>query len=201
APSTSTQVMGLYQVKGWYDEQLLAYRDPVTEDLMPSGIVGRFFPAVGLGAKVNGDFHPVAAASPTPPPPYPWVLVGYVELAVPDGEPPEHAQKYFETFGLEGTGPDAHFDEMNKVYFCRGSSAECDVPSDVPTCTEDDGSEDMEWWSMVEAPDTKKHFHCVTRRGHAASPHIPGTARWRWSVSDEGMWERCVQGCCEIIGM
>lgn len=36
-------------------------------------------------------------------------------------------------------------------------------------------------------------FRCVTRRGHVSGPPVPGTALWRWTVNDEGMWERCIQ--------
>jgi hypothetical protein len=41
---------------------------------------------------------------------------------------------------------------------------------------------------------TKLH---VVRHGHGGMV-IPGTARWAWSETDETLWVRCDDGCCEV---
>lgn len=198
---TPSAVLNRYRVSGWYDEQVLAFDpDPTdpTNDLVPTEIVGRFFPHVDLGNKGVGDFRPSPGQDP-------WTLVGYIALEAPATVNPVHVAKYEDTYGMQRTDPYAHFEEMNRLFHCQGSKTECGVPADVDPCTEDDEDEDLEWWGRVLAPDGSQRIHCVTRRGHedVASmlpDGVPATARWRWAVNDEGTWDRCIQGCCEMVG-
>ncbi len=55
------------------------------------------------------------------------------------------------------------------------------------------------WWAMVTVRGRDTSFRPVIRCDHSdvAQP-IPGTARWRWTLDDEKVWVRCVNGCCEV---
>jgi hypothetical protein len=182
-----TNVRRRYQIKGWYDEQLLAYSPGAGAGPIPTGILARFFPEVELGDKnATDDFRPT--------PDRPWTLVGYVALDVPTGEPAAHVDQYRQKFGLFPTGSNVPFDRMNKVYLCNGTNTSCAINTVPPNCSGND------WWARVENPaDTTFVEKCVTRRQHPSNFHIPGTVRLRWMLEDEGMWMRCIQGCCELI--
>lgn len=76
---------------------------------------------------------------------------------------------------------------------CRGAKGDCDgVPAAAPTCG------DGLWWvRIVNAESGEARYRCVIRR-ELAGVDVVATARWRWLPDDEGQWERCAEGCCEI---
>ena len=47
-------------------------------------------------------------------------------------------------------------------------------------------------------PPTRLKF--VGRHEHYDVP-VPGTARFRWTIGDEGIWVPCGQGCCKVEGI
>ena len=52
---------------------------------------------------------------------------------------------------------------------------------------------------IIDADNTARKFMCARRCDMDTADYwVPGTARWRWRVDDEGMWMRCRNGCCEI---
>lgn len=159
-------------VKGWYDEQILALRDPNTKQLVPSGITGIAFPHPALDRLSKRS-----VASPTPDLTGTWIPSAYILVSA------------------DYPGKVHLFQGLNEIWLCQGSTAECAIPAVPANCS----SHDMSWARIV--PDPSKggpQYHCVKRMTH--SPDIPaGTVRWRWSELDEQQWVRCpTTGCCTV---
>jgi hypothetical protein len=103
----------------------------------------------------------------------------------------------------------ARDETLNVISLCRGALGAC-VPTTDPNLTVSNLTDlqacDTEgaWWARVDAArGGAPKYLCATRRGHenmGGKYRIPGTARWRWMASDEGVWDRCGQGCCETLG-
>jgi hypothetical protein len=87
---------------------------------------------------------------------------------------------------------------------CKGDA--CVPPeqlASLPPC-----AGEVHWWTRVDpAGGGASKYYCATRRGHedlsfgGVTFDVPATARWRWRASDEGTWEKCLQGCCETLGL
>jgi hypothetical protein len=169
----------VYAVKGWYDEQRLAFPGVGTGPLSVGTVVGSFTPLPDLGSD-TGD--PSASRYN-----HAWVQVA--TGAVEDSG----STVYFKKLNFEPTTP-VH--STVKVSLCFGGRADC-IPSTVtkgPNCTNPTNN----WWARVTSErKNETHYFCVTRRDHPGV-NVPGVVRWRWAVKDETMWIRCLEGCCEV---
>ncbi len=185
-------------IKGWYDEQRLAVQQG-TGPAEVSPLRGTIYPDSAIdGLEGFGSSSPFTNH---------WLPAAYVQIH-PDPTAAAAAAIYEARFNFAVT-PDGT--QMNLIYLCSGSAAECfshygmkpTSVAFVDKCEQQaqvlgDGPP---WWARVVrggvAPGYVT-FKCVTRRAHGTKvPHIPGAARWRWMVEDEGTWMRCLQGCCE----
>lgn len=163
------------RVKGWYDEQRLAV-SAGTDDVQPGPVWGTIYPHPALG-KLNT----VAQFDRG------WVHVGN---AVLHGWSSTYKSKLNFANGT------------NRIYFCHGEWADCyrrgrpvlPVVPPAPTCA---APADRHWWARIIASDGNVAYKCVIYRQYSGV-EIPGTARWRWSPTDEQTWMRCPSGCCEI---
>ena len=61
------------------------------------------------------------------------------------------------------------------------------------------GPGDADWEAKLQNPDNgaARTLKFLIRYPHERDL-IPGAARWRFSKTDEGLWVRCAQGCCEV---
>ena len=167
--SASYQGSRLVAAKGWYDEQYLAVQQG--PDLVPGAALGTIFPVGDLAGAVEANFDKV------------WRQVALVSLSTASVE---YKEKFNFVLGPAPLGQSA-------ISLCRGDATAC-LPA-TATVNECDNKSDPWWAKIVSGPDTR--FRCVKRRQHPGVS-IPGAARWRWKVEDEGGWVRCPNGCCEI---
>jgi len=163
------------EVKGWYDEQYLAVPSNSGPDLIPGVVKATIFPVGNLEANTLGDFEKK------------WLEVAMVSLS-------EASPQYLAKFNfVAGPAPGA----KTHIWFCNGSSQGCQIPNDqVPTCTDMPVKSDPPWWARIESGSVAKYY-CVIRRVHDGVK-IPGAARWRWKLLDDGIWVACPDGCCEV---
>jgi len=182
------------RIKGWYDEQLLAMLPAESPNLVPTRIYGTIFPAPDLGS-----YSSVAEFDEDR-----WNLVAYVQL---DTVPDAGHTFYKNTYNYD---PALHPHDLNEIYLCHGTRLEClgnGASTVQPTCKKPfDQFEAFssvvtdEWWSKIVAPDGSEKYRCVVYRKIKYNvPHVPGTVRWRWKAWDEGSWDRCPDGCCEVM--
>lgn len=176
-------------IKGWYDEQYLAVPANNSLGVRPSGIYATVFPDPRIDAYSDADFQPTAASGANP-----WLLGAAITFT---GGTQAERTTYLRKFGL---GMAAASGLSNVIGICNGTEAGC-LPAAVQTVLKADADyqkcDHRGWWGRVGGPDGR--YVCVTR---CAIPGIDvvGTARWRWTRHDEGVWMRCAQGCCEVIG-
>jgi hypothetical protein len=181
-------------IKGWYDRQRLAVPGP-DGTLIPSNIFGTVFPNPNLGKYSATNFRKR------------WAPVATVILSA------DSAGVYSRKLNLE----ESSLASPNTIAVCYGfEKADCapttrnrlfDVPVPnlgvMPTCETRDES-GRTWWAKIRAAKTGKEvYRCVSWWGvppEAASAgfKVPGTARWRWLLNDETIWEACIQGCCQV---
>jgi len=185
-------------VKGWYDEQNLAWRTSATAPLEASGILGTVIPAANLGALAA----PAAFQS--------FATVAYVALDTTAAKPGAVAffKKKLNLNPVSVVGSSApQWDpaRLNKLELCFGTQSSCGVTwTTEPTSSRCDGTSFgmpiRRWWERITAAgETVPQYRCVTRRDHAGfSGGIPATARWRWFLGDDTIWTECIQGCCQI---
>jgi len=195
APSAQRVV----QVKGWYDEQVLAapkLNNP--RQLRPSGLLGTVIPADTLGQVTKeGLTAPSDDGDP-------WTLVAYVAIRELATDPDARAF-YQREMGLELASMEGLQDltQLNQMYYCYGSKDSCLVPSGQGKCggfldNLFGGNSTRVWVKVVGASSGNSKVFCVTRRGHPAfTGTVPATARWRWVLEDDTIWTACVQGCCQ----
>lgn len=175
-PAWSPNRRRVFEVKGWYDEQYLA--EPSTASptgVRPSAIRGTIFPDTLLGTW--DDVSDFASR---------WVPVAKIALAVPDALT---VNPYASKLNLGATRPGG---PLNELSLCHGTKSQCSgVPASAPTCG------DGLWWTRIVNAETGQAKHrCVIRRA-LPGVEVVATTRWRWLPDDEGVWERCVEGCCE----
>ena len=186
-------------IKGWYDQQFLAFQTgPGVVDV--SLLLGTIYPSPDLDKW----------AEPAPASSYAnrWITAAYAQIHPPLvlGSPAADLYRTRFNFAVTPVGT-----RMNEIQLCFGTAAACfdgtgtprpagTFVSDCETVTARWGTAPP-WWSRVIQGGVRPGnvaFKCVRRRQHSgAVPHIPGAARWRWMVDDEGTWMRCLQGCCE----
>lgn len=186
----------VFGTKGWYDQQELAVPHPVDpQRVVPSPIRGTAFPDSALGRYNLADFQGA------------WREVARV--AFPAAHP-----RYAKKLGFKNrpvTHP-ADRARLNVLSLCKGTRNECPgVPAEV-RCSWDNGfppgvvGGDRGWWARIVAmspqgpPADSTLYKCVVRRQHPEVPGrpVPATVRFRWKPTDETIWVRCSQGCCEV---
>ena len=168
-------------VKGWYDEQTLAF--PTASGVTVGTVTGTFVPMSDLGdqdgtpGKNFEKFKPVAT------------------VALDGG-----STVYFDKLNLAPSPITAMTDT---VYLCHGTWAHCAV-ADVAFQPKCGVGTDPNWWAKIVSPKPgggtppmSTAYFCITRRQHPGMK-IPGVVRWRWAIKDETMWIGCIQGCCEV---
>jgi hypothetical protein len=210
-PRVDPNVAGLLgrtaRVKGWYDEQYLAVVDD-EGNTTPSLIRGRIFPALELDRVRQTDAllakWTVVA----------WIMVDTLPMAgssSPGLSPggistlQGHVGQYNARLNFESrveARATVVRRELNQLEMCHGTFDQCEIPRSDRTQLENCDT-DGQWWARVMAPSGRMKYLCVTRRGHENLRDtfpVPGTARWRWMASDEGVWNACGQGCCETLG-
>ena len=171
------------EIKGWHDEQRLAVPPaPGAPAATPSGIVATLIPDTLL------DHDPVSVPAGSTRYNASWVRVASVALSAPPGI-------YASKFNLvQSAAPDP----VNTVYFCYGpltssGHSPCfSATQKIPNCPSGG-----QWWARIEANPAYPQFYCVTRRPHP-NFKIPGIVRWRWTLHDDTMWVRCLDGCCQV---
>jgi hypothetical protein len=193
------------RVAGWYDEQRLAppAGAPTTATEMRAIIV----PDERLGQYGYSDFEGR------------WARVAFVRFETGSGAAPNtHAARleYGNKFGF-ATG-----DTTSVLWLCRGLG-ECPGlrralgdsllerlpaayrgPRPVSQQEIANGASPTVpnlWWARITVGSGKPTYRPVIRCDHSAEGiPVPGTARWRWTLDDETVWVRCVNGCCEVKG-
>ena len=167
--SSDSAVRRVRLIKGWYDQQYLATFDAGGKPV-PSGIMATIVPDPKLG-EMNDD----QAFKNN------WVHVADISLGAKDADDAA-VEKYTQKFN-----------------FVRASVAD-------PVTLETKWKPGQALWkARIKRPGltgwlTLKHKN-VKRRVIGTSPgsyNVPGVARWRWMVTDEGSWIRCTGGCCEM---
>jgi hypothetical protein len=194
APTPGDRVV---RVKGWYDEQNLAWQPSSGAPLEASGVVGTVIPAPNLGSLMG---EPAFAS---------FVTVAYVALDVSAAKPGA-AAFYKKKLNLnpasvaQGSPPRWDPARLNKLEQCFGTASSCGVvwttePANVQCPSTSYGFPIHRWWQRITAAgETAGRYRCATRRDHSTfTSAIPATARWRWILGDDTIWTECTQGCCQ----
>jgi hypothetical protein len=194
APAVLTPEDRVRAIKGWYDQQIVAVDEGVTAK--PGKVRATFFPHPDLGRRTEAAFSRR------------WVPVSYVAFEGPPG-------LYKKKFNFDRVRPRASLADMNEISFCRGTRAECGIPSPLSisllrSCGKTNLlllPEPRRWWARVgskflldgvtRSGGPNYMYKCVTQRVHKGV-QIPPTARWRWLADDETEWQYCPSGCCEV---
>jgi hypothetical protein len=179
SPRTTRRVR---EVKGWYDEEVLAV-DNGSGTLVPSHTIGTLIAEPGLDTLLVKHFGT-------------WQRVA---KAVLQGPPLNYTDKLnFEDGSLKR-------EETNVIELCKGDANDCGVtpPIDTKACVNqpDDPWTNNNWWARITS--AQHHwvkYRCVLRREHA-NLRIPGMVRWRWNIKDQVGWIKCDAGCCEVTGL
>lgn len=168
------------EIKGWYDEERLAAPSPDSA-LHPASVWGVIFPHPGLGALTSSSFLRT------------WQ---HVADAVLEGTTPPYGTTKL-NLG-EGT---------NLIYLCSGEvQTDCGIDTtwtdprrNPPTGRQlcDPSTDGRRWWAKIVDPLGRTEFRCVYRRDHGRIV-MPAAARWRWKETDQTVWIRCDDGCCDL---
>jgi len=180
--------------KGWYDQQFLAVLDATTGEARPSKLKGTVVPHPDLRTRALTDYDST------------FLTVAFVGFEN-DADDPAALAHYKGKFNFD-PAPVTQLKGMNKLDLCHGTTAECKMPAPPAgtKCAGTTGTAGRRWWvRLVAAKDGSFKYRCVTRREHTEQTNpklppgfrIPNTARWRWLLADETVWDECTQGCCE----
>jgi hypothetical protein len=199
---TSPGMQGV--VKGWYDQQFLAYFDP-NGGVTPSRVRGTILPDSALRNLNNASDYEGQ-----------WRVVARVSLdtlpnttgAAPSSQVLAQYKRHSNYDLTSPTGP------FNRISLCMGDLYAGSGPAPIGTCPVPNLTQGLatchkggEFWAMVEpAKGGPAEYYCVMRRsagplyGPPPARELPATARWRWMAVDEGTWTECLAGCCEKLG-
>jgi hypothetical protein len=185
APFTDAERRRVTAIRGWYDEQRLAeHQGGWTK---PSALRGILVPNPDIdGLKSTPNMYDST-----------WVQVGFAVLIGGDYHKWNYRQR------------------VNEVLLCHGSATDCKVENEVQTQPPEPPSTmaltscTTGWWATVRPlPSGKPRIFCLRETNHQQelddlnSRHpnmvssIPGTARWRWLLEDEGSWFGCMSSSC-----
>lgn len=196
----------VYRVRGWFDQQQLMASDAAAPAKAPSGAWGIIAPDHALDGKSKDAFagH--------------WVRTGYIAVS---GDLAGYGQK----FNLILTNTHAQA-EMAQLELCWSATGQCNdspghlsaVPDTLLNRVQNTGCEPGHdatdelsvdkgaWWERITSRG-KSTYYCVVRRDHSniTDPQLRplllrGMVRWRWRAHDEGIWQSCSMGCCEVSG-
>jgi hypothetical protein len=154
------------QVKGWYDQQMLAEFE--AGSLRRTSVLGTIIPHPGLKRITHNDRFAGK-----------WIPAAYVHVTA--------AYKRFE--------PPSGARSLNRIYIClETAAARCEgaPPPASSTCTFSGGER---WWAAIDRPTSGREIRCVHFDG-TSTVIPAAAARWRWLETDETTWVRCAQGCC-----
>ena len=183
-------------MKGWYDQQVLAWNPARSTKPTSSGIIATVVPVDSLVEMADSthfrNFVPVA----------------HVRLDATHALPGavDYYQKEFNWSPAPVLYAGAwNPNELNLMELCFGNTTSCQIPrsalagSRCPVSAPN-GDTYVRWWLRVTAAGSGQvKYRCVTRRYHMEySGKLPGTARWRWIVDDDTVWAECAQGCCQV---
>jgi hypothetical protein len=189
-PAAPPSVRRVVEIKGWYDQQRLAGVGPAGP--VVTDVVGTLIPDKDLGVDIPG----------TPPGSSrfngQWIPTAQVAISK------ESAlyQRKLNLFPSSSTaGPQGPPTPTNVVSLCYSKSPgpnACFGPGTSPPTCAKSVQAPHDWWAKIVAANgqTTKYF-CVTRRAHP-NFMIPGIVRWRWTIADDTIWIRCIDGCCEV---
>ncbi len=158
-------------IKGWYDQQYLAYWDEKQSRLTPTRILGTIIPVPDLGSKTSVDFSS-----------------GYVDVArvlLERGDPQDGAAfaMYRNKFNFRRTASDDPESTLSIRSGPPGKLWRARIPGPP---------------SGGSAKFRHVMFRNVSSGFESSGYVVPAVARWRWMKSDEGTWTRCTSGCCEM---
>jgi hypothetical protein len=168
APATpAVEKLSVIQIKGWYDQQMLAEFDG--SSLRRTSVLGTIIPHPGL----KGIAHNERFAGQ-------WIPSAYVHV----------------TAAYKGFEPPAGARALNRISICLEtagrSCAGAPAASAASVCSAPGGDR---WWAAIDRPTSGREIRCVHFDGK--STVIPAAAaRWRWLETDEKTWVRCAEGCC-----
>jgi hypothetical protein len=146
---------------------MLADQGP-NNTLVPSGIMARLLPARRTGMEAPGAMKHRAVA----------------EIAL-EGADKKIPAKY----------ADIGFDYgSNNVSFCRGTFKDCKGVGE-PSTTLCEGIQDV-WGQVINTTHGTKGPVFRVCFLKSSKPVDLWITRWNWQPLDEGMWVRCLNGCC-----
>jgi hypothetical protein len=178
SPTVPANVRSRHEIKGWYDEQVLAAAS-TGATATPSGVMANVFPAHDLASRSLGTYST-------------WQEVAYVKM---DQANPGYLGKA----NFVGPEPGGIWtaNDSAVVFMCRGVKSAClGIPNDV-SCAAHPG-DTVPWWARIEARNRAPKYKCVHYRKNPNGVASPGTVRWRWVAKDETIWVGCPTGCCEV---
>jgi len=199
---TGVEPHRVFDIKGWYDRQILARRTPL--GLVPSGVLGIVIPNPGL-AHILKPWTIATGGAPVAPSsmkPYEdsWINVGATIVSAP----------------YKGLRPGA----PNMLYFCYGSEISCKIPPvhrtppqwTPTTYCKTTTSVKKRWFGMLVFQHETVGYGCVFVTDHWLdlqnwkaqhssdwTIELPATARWHWLITDDlAGWHGCYQtSCCK----
>ncbi|MGQ0816045.1 MAG: hypothetical protein ACT4O1_16560 [Gemmatimonadota bacterium] len=169
APSSMTSRLErrVFEIKGWYDEQLLAIKDPGTTAPRPSSILGTVFPDPGLDTLASGTFSTERPAV--------FVMISK-----------DSANYYKNKFNYLAYTPPTNrvvLAKLNRLWIRNTTATGWNNKIFSHLGTND----------RVRREIFRDHSADIATGNFV----IPGNARWRWVLSDETVWKGCDAGCCE----
>ena len=179
-------ILGFKCLNGWCEAgpsgAVSPSRDPSNTVAGREGKVKGWHDEQRLADRVGGKFVPTFRASVVPDPRVGtytvsdftggWKQVAIIEL--PDGDPP--AGSKYRNWGLKRG--------QNRLEI-RNSAA--------------GGWEARLWPAGATTAAGAKTWYIIDRMPHYDAA-VPATARWRWTILDDGVWVPCGQACCQAEG-
>ena len=166
--SSDTEEKAKYRLKGWFDRQELAKKNN-DGTLSPSGVNGRIVPAKKGSMQLKKKMKVVAR----------------IILESPNGAP---VPSKYTAMHLE-IG-------INTLEMCKGLySLDCEGTGSVPPACAT-SSPDI-WGRITSASGTKGPVFRVCFFDDGTYGTAEWTTRFAWDPNDEGLWVRCLNGCCQ----